>query len=139
MIYVDTSALIPYYFQEMESYKAQEIFSKGTPFILSELNTIEFLSASNKKIRLTETTYEESQKALSLFKKHRKSNLYIAITLEKKHYEAAETILKQTRHPLRSLDAIHLGIIYSEEFTLFSFDTVMNETAREFNIPVIPI
>jgi len=57
--------------------------------------------------------------------------------LTKKHFQAAEMIIRNTKNPLRSLDSIHLGISYSEKLTLFSFDKIMLEIADEFKISVL--
>lgn len=94
---------------------------------------------SGKKVRLGHTTQEKIQDVFSLFRNHRKSNLYKQITITTKQFQAAETIIETTKNPLRSLDAIHLGIASSNEFILFSFDRIMNQAAKEFNIPTIEI
>ena|GEM_PF-3278053 len=115
------------------------MFSRPKKFILSDLNRIEFISAFRKKVRLGHTTEEKIQDVFSLFSNHRKSNLYKQLTITTKHFEAAETIIQTSKNPLRSLDAIHLGIASSGDFILFSFDKIMNQAAEEFNIPTIEI
>lgn len=138
-MYVDTSCLVAYYIPEPKSEAVEKRLKKADRVSISQLTDIELLSSLNKKVRMREISETKLNKVYSLYQKHKSTKQFQYLLFKEEYMKAAETILKQTRHPLRSLDAIHLGIIYSEEFTLFSFDTVMNETAREFNIPVIPI
>jgi len=76
------------------------------------------ISAFRKKVQLGHTTQEKIKDVFSLFRNHRKSNLYKQITITTKQFQAAETIIETTKNPLRSLDAIHLGIASSKEFNI---------------------
>lgn len=83
-----------------------------------------------------EISDKQLRDTFKLYQKHKDTNLFKYVLCNAKYFNTAKNILKQTNNPFRSLDAIHLGIIYSENLTLFSFDEVMNQTAKEFNIPV---
>lgn len=138
-MFVDTSCLVAYYIDEPKTKIVQEYLRSAKKISISQLTDIEFLSGLKKKISMGEITENKLNRVYKLYRDHKKANLFQYFMFNGKHFNNAETILRQTQHSLRTLDAIHLGIIYSENLTLFSFDEVMNETAKEFNIPVLSI
>lgn len=90
-------------------------------------------------MRIGHFNVQNIQKVISLFQNHKESNLYDDLSLNSDHFQTAETIIKATESSLRSLDAIHLGIAFFENLTLFSNDNIMNEAAEALNIPTIEI
>ncbi|MAO64189.1 MAG: hypothetical protein CL666_04250 [Balneola sp.] len=136
-IYIDTSSLIPLYFEEVFSTKAQHFFATNNTFVISELSKVEFYSTARKKVRMGDTSESEIKKVFRVFDSHLDQELFSIINLAKNHFHAASTIIKSTNNSLRSLDALHLGIAYSENISVLSFDKIFNETAEEFGIPII--
>ncbi|MDR9417432.1 type II toxin-antitoxin system VapC family toxin [Gracilimonas sp.] len=137
-IYIDTSCLIPYYFNETLSSKVQDFFESDNNFLISELSKVEFYSAARKKVRIGHTTESEVRKVFRIFDSHIQQKLYSIIKLDGIHFDAASNIIRSTENSLRSLDALHLGIAYSENYSVFSYDTIFNQTAIEFGISVYP-
>lgn len=136
-VYIDTSALISFYFNEIYSQQAQKIFSDTDHFYISELTNIEFISAVRKKVRLEETTEGEVKKIQTLFSNHRKLGLYTLVDFNNTHFKSAEWIIRTTKNSLRTLDALHLGLVFSEKMAVFSFDQIVIKTAKEINIELI--
>ncbi|MDR9415098.1 MAG: type II toxin-antitoxin system VapC family toxin [Gracilimonas sp.] len=138
-IYIDTSCLVPYYFDEVLSSKVQNFFDTNTSnhFLISDLTKVEFYSAARKKVRIGHTTELEVKKVFRIFDSHVNQELFSIVNLAKTHFEAASNIVRSTENSLRSLDALHLGISYSENFSVFSYDNIFNQTAKEFGISVI--
>lgn len=136
-VYIDTSAIIPFYFKEIYSSESQRLFEEHSFFQISELSKIEFYSTARKKVRLGHTTESEIKKVFRFFELHLKEGVFSILNVNKPHYEAASNIIKSTENSLRSLDALHLGIAYSENLSIFSFDKVFIKTAEEFGIRTI--
>lgn len=135
-IYIDTSCLIPYYFDETLSSKVQDFFESDHNFLISELSKVEFYSAARKKVRIGHATESEVRKVFRIFDSHIHQELYSIIKLDGMHFDEASNIIRSTENSLRSLDALHLGIAYSENFSVFSYDAIFNQTATEFGISV---
>lgn len=138
-VYLDTSAIIPFYFKEVFSSLAQNIFNDSEGFVISELSKIEFYSSVRKKIRMLQTSDSEANKVFRVFESHVNQGLYTVQSLSERDYDAATHIIKVTKYSLRSLDALHLGVAYAQGLTILSFDQTLNETAREFGIEVLEV
>ncbi|MEX0722683.1 MAG: type II toxin-antitoxin system VapC family toxin [Gracilimonas sp.] len=136
-VYIDTSALIPFYFKEKFSPVVQQLFESDYFFCLSDLSKIEFYSSARKKVRMGDTTEAEIKKVFRLFDSHIDQQIFSIIDLNTNHFSSASEIIRSTSKPLRSLDAIHLGIAYSENLLVISYDNIFSETATEFGIEVI--
>ncbi|MEX0843774.1 MAG: type II toxin-antitoxin system VapC family toxin [Balneolaceae bacterium] len=136
-IYIDTSAIIPFYFKENFSAMTQDLFERYGLFQISELSKIEFYSTARKKARIGHTTNSEIEKVFRVFESHLNQGLFLITPFEKKHFKAATHIIKSTQNSLRSLDALHLGITYEEGLSVLSFDSIFNDTAQEFGISII--
>lgn len=136
-IYIDTSSIIPFYFKENYSNRVQKLFEKLGPFHISELSKIEFISTARKKVRMRDATESEVKKVYDVFNSHIEQGLFLKTDLNNHHFKSASSIIKTTQNSLRSLDALHLGIAYSEKYTVISFDQIFINTANEFNIEVI--
>ena len=135
-IYIDTSCLIPYYFDETFSSNVQKLFESNHAFFISELTILEFYSAARKKVRIGHTTESEVKKVFRFFDLHVNQELYSVLNLAQNHFDRASNIVKTTENSLRSLDALHLGIAYSENLSVFSYDKIFNQAAEEFGINV---
>lgn len=136
-IYIDTSAIIPFYFKEIYSSKVEQLFELYDYFLISELSKIEFYSTARKKVRMGDATESEIKKVFRVFDAHLNQGIFSIINLEQRHFGAATKIIQATKNSLRSLDAVHLGIAYSENLSVFSFDKIFSESAKEFGITVI--
>lgn len=138
-IYIDTSAIIPFYFKETFSSKVQHLFETYEYFRISELSKIEFYSTARKKARMGDATESEIKKVFRVFDGHVNQGLFSIINLSQRHFDNASNIIRSSENSLRSLDALHLGVVYSENLSVLSFDNVFNETANEFGISVINV
>ena len=136
-MYIDTSCLVSYYVPETQSDYVQQILQQADTRIISQLVRVEFISALRKKQRMKELSEKDANKTFNLFKNHIASSVFEVLPLEPESYTIAEFILKTTHQPLRTLDALHLGSVYSESLPLFSFDDVLNATAKEFGLEVV--
>jgi len=136
-MYIDTSCLVAYYLPEPQSDFVQSTLQVTERRIISQLVQVEFISALKKKQRMGELSAKDANKTFNLFKNHIKDDVYELIPLKPENYTIAEFIIKTTNQPLRTLDALHLGCVYSESLMLFSFDDVLNTAAEELGLEVV--
>lgn len=73
------------------------------------------------------------------FEEHLTGGLFTQININADHFKFATEILLQTSTALRTLDAIHLGIVQKERITLASSDVIQLNSAKEFNIPTVSV
>lgn len=91
MIYVDTSALVPYYCPEPLSEKVQRVLSGHDAPAISDLVEVEFFSALAKKVRVRQMRRQEARDIQAVFLGHLAEGLYIRLPLERRHFAVART------------------------------------------------
>lgn len=136
-MYIDTSCLVAYYLPQAKSGDVQKIIRSAKIVSISYLTEIEMLSAIRKKQRMDEIPVDHGLEAYQLFKEHVKNGLYDITELSPSVFKASEFILQKSDQPLRTLDAIHLGVAYENKMALFTFDTVLIQAAKELKINTI--
>lgn len=135
-MYVDTSALFAYYLLERMSQNAENIIRNADIVYVSALTDVEFYSALRKRNRMGDISENDMQKIHLLYKSHRKMHLYHFLTIQKSDFKSAEYLLGQATQPLRTLDALHLGIAENNGLSIFTYDRVLHKTAIELGIDV---
>lgn len=133
-MYIDTSCLIAYYLPEDRSDHVQQIIRSSEYVSISYLTKIEMLSAIRKKQRMNELSADDGIEAYKLFNGHAKDRLYDVVEISPSVFKASEFILQKSNAPLRTLDGIHLGVVYEYKMELFTFDDVLLKAVKEFKI-----
>jgi len=136
-MYIDTSCLAAYYLPEKKSQSVQLMLQDKEHVTISYLTEVELLSAIKKKQRMGELSKKDGNASYKLFKKHRRSGFYKIAELSPSVFQASEWILEATKSGLRTLDAIHLGIVYEYKLDLYTFDRTLAKSAAEFNIKTL--
>ncbi|WP_142452550.1 type II toxin-antitoxin system VapC family toxin [Gracilimonas mengyeensis] len=136
-MYVDTSTLFAYYIAEQKSATVERIIGSTETTYVSSLTDVEFYSALKKRNRIGQISVEDVQLTHEMYKFHRSENLFEYIELEDLDFKSAELLLKNTTTPLRTLDAIHLGIAKNHLLALFTFDNVLLKAAIELDIQTV--
>jgi len=136
-MYIDTSCLAAYYLPESKSETVQNVIQQSDRVIISYITEVELLSAIKKRQRIGDLSDADGIKAWNLFKEHRKSGLFEVAELSAGVFKSAEMMMETTTFSLRSLDAIHLGIVHHVGLDVYTFDQTMVKAAKEFNIKVI--
>lgn len=136
-VYLDTSCIISFLYPEIYSEKAESIHSRYNQLFISQLTTIELISALNKKVRISSLTTTELNLILNVYNSNIKKGNYIVLDMESAFFKAAEFIISNSTQPIRTLDAIQLGIAQNQRIPIASFDKVLLETAKENKIPVV--
>ena len=105
-LYLDTSALLPYYREEPSSQKVESLLqSIRPPVLISDLTRVEFISAISKWFRMGEISESQANLLENTFFKDIRTNLFISQPLTTRHYRQAEKWLSSRKTSLRTLDA----------------------------------
>lgn len=134
MYYLDTSVLVALYLPEPGSPKAQMFCAGPEPAAISALTEVEFHSALSRRARAGELSRDDALKVVSNFKVHLDDRLYQITPVAPRDYALARDWLGTFRTPLRTLDAIHLAVTFSNGFIVVTADRILAESARHFGV-----
>ena len=135
MLYLDTSALLPYYRPEASSSAIQDLLQAQTePVLISDLTTVEFASALARWVRMGELTEPQANRVESTFHEDRSLGRFRIQTLGSGHYERAYQWLTTRKTALRTLDALHLACAEGSDAMLATLDQAMAEAAAFFGL-----
>ncbi len=134
MAYIDTSILVAYYCPEPLSEKAEQLIREVDPPAISQLTNVELCSALAIKVRRKELIEEEGERVLSMFQMHVEEQRYLNLPLKNSHYALAANWIGQFSTGLRTLDALHLALAFSENQQLITADKTLSESADHFGI-----
>lgn len=109
-VFVDTSALVKYYYPEDGSEKVEAIFLKAKTVYLCQVATIEFASALMKKVRTGTLEMDVQNLIWNTFLDDLGSGQIELITLDERHYEKATEIIRRygAKDGIRTLDSLQL-------------------------------
>ena len=135
--YIDTSVLGAYYCPEPLSVIAQEALRAVTGPIISTLCEVEFSSLIARKRREKELRASEARDIPALFASHLSDGFYRRIALSSEHCRVAREILDAHDLSLRTLDALHLGIVFVEDSDLVTADLQLATAATKSGRTVV--
>lgn len=138
-MYIDTSFLVAFYVPEKLTPQVDNLILSADRVYISAITKIELLSALNKKVRMGFFTHRETRIAFNKFEEHISEGLYKQVGITSNHFRSATDVLFQTNAALRTLDAIHLGIVRTEHIKIASNDSILLKAAKEFNIQTVKI
>jgi predicted nucleic acid-binding protein len=135
VLYLDTSALLPYYRQEAQSDAIQKLLLQQTETVLiSDLTRLEFASALGRWVRIRELEEAHAQRVGRAFDEDVAAGRYAVRRIGSEHVELARQWLLARKTSLRTLDALHLACAAHEDAVLVTFDEAMLEAARTLGI-----
>ena len=137
--YIDTSVLGAYYCPERLSAIAQETLQTVANPIISTLCEVEFSSLIARKRRDKELQVSEAKDILALFATHLAEGYYRRVALTSEHCRVARELLDRHDVSLRTLDALHLGIVSVEDVDLVTADRQMAAAAAKSGRKVIRV
>lgn len=129
-IYLDTSALLPYYREEKSSRQVENLLREAQPpVLLSELTRVEMVSVVSRWARMKEI--KESQAALveNTFEQDIRDGLFLVRGLPLSCFRQAEKWISARKNALRTLDALHIACCWNLRAKLVTCDNVMHESA----------
>jgi len=137
MYYVDTSVLVAYYYPEALSEQVEAFLAAHFQTSISVLTEVELFSAISRKVRDGNLGAYDGARITGLFLSHREASFFKIIEIERDHYFVARDWISQFNTPLRTLDAIHLAIAFSESLTFVTADNRLAESAKTLQIKTI--
>ncbi len=136
MIYADTSALVPYYCPEPNSEAAEKIIMESGLPVISNLTGVEMASAVSRKIREGNLSLTDGNRIMAEFQSHVGQNLFLVIPVRPLHYQIAKDWIERFATPLRTLDALHLAVAFSNSLTVLTADKKLGDSARSLGVKV---
>lgn len=135
MIYLD-SVIAPFYWQEQLSETVQELLHDESDIALSQLVEVELFSALSRRVRMREISQDQAGAIADQFEAHIDYGFYTRLPVEALHYRLAQDWIRRFDTPLRTLDALHLAIAFSQEICLVTADQGLAGSAETFGIEV---
>jgi len=138
MYYIDTSALLPYYREEIMSQKVENLLtSLQPPILISNLTKVEFTSAISRWVRMRELNEIQANLLENTFSKDVNSGLFVCHEIMPIHFNQAEKWLSSRKTSLRTLDALHMACSWDNVAKLITCDTIMHRSAETLGIDSI--
>jgi uncharacterized protein len=136
LIYLDTSALVPFYLTEALSVSVEELFRQEPDLALSQLVEVELFSALSRRVRMREITSEDARSIVDRFQGDLEQGFYQRLVVEPRHYGLARDWIGQFATPLRTLDALHLAIAFTARIALATADEGLAASAEMLGVDV---
>jgi predicted nucleic acid-binding protein len=138
LIYLDTSAVVPYYVPENLSNIVERLLQQQEDQpIISQLVEVELFSALSRRVRMSELSRNDALAITELFKNHINEGLYRLVLLENQHYHLARDWIARFDLPLRTLDALHLAVSSINNLYLVTADDRLAQSATVLGIDVL--
>jgi predicted nucleic acid-binding protein len=130
-IYFDTSALAKWYLNEHLSEEVEAFLGEVLPACISVLTKLEMRSLLARRRREGSIDALTEGRAFSVFEGDIAAGHLILLSQRVEHFLLAESLIGALPEiPLRSLDALHLGVIQGEGIgALATADRVMAQAA----------
>ena len=133
-VYIDTSALLPYYLPESLSESAERLLRSVPLPAISDLTEVELASALARKVRQGELAREAALHVKALFATHAQGGYFRRLRVSHGHFSLAKDWIGQLDLPLRTLDGLHLAIAALEELELVTADEGLARSAEALGI-----
>jgi predicted nucleic acid-binding protein len=138
LIYLDTSAIVPYYVPEKLSDVVEQLLQKQEDKpIISQLVEVELFSALSRRVRMGEVSQNDARRITELFENHLNESLYRLVLLKNQHYRLARDWIFRFDLPLRTLDALHLAVYSINNFSLVTADDKLAQSATILGIDIL--
>ncbi len=136
MIYLDTSVVVPLYWFEALTNTVEALLINEPELGLSDLVRVEFSSAIARRVRMGEISRESAREIVEQFQAHIDAEVYTLIAVEPVHYRIARGWIDGFETALRTLDALHLAIAYSQDIRLVTADAGLADSAVVLGVAV---
>jgi uncharacterized protein len=137
LIYLDTSAVAPFYWTEALSEAIEALLREEAEPALSQLAEVELFSALSRRVRMGEVESDAARAIVNRFQADLNQGFYTRLIVEPVHYNLARDWIGQFDTPLRTLDALHLAIAASHNIAIVTADEGLAESARRLGVEVL--
>jgi predicted nucleic acid-binding protein len=137
-VYLDTSALAKWYFEESHSEAVKKYILHLDSAIISPLVKIEMRCLCARRRRRQEITPIMEMQAYSVFENDIEQGHLALYSMDEPVYDRATHLLNVLNtHPLRTLDALHLATVQYHRIThIATADEVMARAAEDLGLRV---
>ncbi len=138
LYYIDTSAILPYYREELMSQQVESLLtSLQPPVLISNFTKVEFSSAVARWVRMGELSDIQANLLENTFNKDVNSGLFVCHQVIPAHFNQAEKWLSSRKTALRTLDALHIACCWDNTASLITCDAIMHRSAMTLGIDSI--
>ncbi len=88
---------------------------------------------------MKEISREDGFKIISYFQLHIKDRIYQNFPILQRDYDLAQSWIGNFNTALRSLDALHLAVAFTNKLELVTSDIILAKAAADFGIKVVEI
>lgn len=135
MLYLDTSALLPYYRQEQASERVQTLLlAQSQPVLISHLTEVEVASALARWVRMEELSEQDANRIESAFGDDVRQGRFSRCSVDIAHYQRAIHWIGMRKTSLRTLDALHLACAEYYQACLITEDDALLNAAIFFGL-----
>lgn len=139
-VYLDTSALLPYYRSEARSEAIDAFLRARTESVaISDLTLVEVASALARWVRLGELSEAHALAVERAFDADVDAGRFALQALTPQHTSLARRWLLGRKVPLRTLDALHLACAARLEAGLVTLDQALARSAVALGIDVVAV
>ncbi len=132
--YLDTSVLLSAYLPDVHSPKVLAFLAKHSGFAVSLWSDLEFRGALGLLVRQKLITSQQAGRVLAQYQRDRGRGSYTLIELTGKHFQAAFDSFLSFETPLKSADALHVGVAKTEKLKLVTLDNKQAKVAAGANV-----
>ncbi|BDD89125.1 type II toxin-antitoxin system VapC family toxin [Desulfofustis limnaeus] len=134
-VYLDTSAVLPFYREEPLSDCVQHFLNElQPPVVISDLTKVEIASALARWVRTKEIDEEQARLLETTIADDIEAGLFVVRPVASRHYLVAEKFIAARTTPIRTLDALHLACCSLFSLRLVTCDHLMHRSAEYFGI-----
>lgn len=137
--YLDTSVLMSSYLPDVHTSKALVFLGKNSGFAVSLWSDLEFRGALGVLVRQKLITVDQAEQVLEQYQTHRTNGVYTLIELTAKHYQAALDSFPSFEAPLKSADALHVGVAKIEKLKLVTLDEKQAKVAVQVKVKCVQL
>jgi predicted nucleic acid-binding protein len=137
VLYLDTSALLPFYRAEASTAAVERLLlAQREPVLLSRLSELEVASALARWVRLRELHEAQAGLVENAFRDDVRAGRFRVVEIDPRDYTRAREWLLARRAPLRVLDALHLACAARHDASLVTADLAMGRAAKRLGVAV---
>lgn len=139
-IFVDTSALVKFYYPEKDSDKIEAILLKSSHVYVSALTLVEMASALSKKVRTGGLAHIKETLLWNTFLDDLQTTQMELVSMDDRHYFKASDLIRKFggKYGIKALDSLHLAVAHSLDNARFlSSDKTLTKVAVKMGLKLI--
>lgn len=139
-LFVDTSALVKYYYPEHDSEKVEKLLLGAERIYVSSLTIVEMASAFWKKVRMGELERGAQVLLWNTFLDDMDCDRMELVFIDERHYYKAADLIKTfgDRYGLKTLDSLHLAVAYDlDDVQFLCADKTLSALARKMGMKLL--